>query len=143
MKLFTIGFTKTTAEWFFARLRKSGATALVDVRLNNIGQLAGFAKRDDLRYFTRELCNIPYRRELRLAPTQKMLDDYRRPGGGWGPYEQQFLGLMSERHIEAMCKEDFESARLLCSEDTPHRCHRILVAQYLKEKWDNVEIVHL
>jgi uncharacterized protein (DUF488 family) len=143
MKLFTIGFTKTSAEGFFTRLIESGAKALIDVRLNNISQLAGFAKRGDLRYFTRSLCAIPYRHELRLAPTQRMLDDYKRPGGGWGPYEQQFRGLMSERRIEEIDRGAFDGACLLCSEDKPHHCHRRLVAEYLEEKWGNVEIVHL
>jgi uncharacterized protein (DUF488 family) len=143
VKLFTIGFTKTSAEWFFARLKKSGATALIDIRLNNVSQLAGFAKRDDLRYFTNAICNIPYQHEPQLAPTQKMLDDYKRPDGGWDQFERQFLQLMSERHIEGMDKESFDGACLLCSEDTPHHCHRRLVAEYLDDRWSNIEIVHL
>jgi uncharacterized protein (DUF488 family) len=143
MQLYTIGFTKTSAEGFFTRLLQSGAKALIDERLNNLSQLAGFAKRGDLRYFTNSICGIPYRHELRLAPTQKMREDYRKPGGGWAPYEAQFLKLMSERHVEAMDKEAFDGACLLCSEDKPHHCHRRLVAQYLEDKWGNIEIVHL
>jgi uncharacterized protein (DUF488 family) len=143
VKLFTIGFTKTSAEHFFGRLEKAGAKALFDVRLNNVSQLAGFAKRDDLRYFAGRICGIPYRHELQLAPTQKMLDDFKRPDGGWDQYEQQFLKLISERHIEDIDKDLIDGACLLCSEDKPHHCHRRLVAEYLDGKWGNIEIVHL
>lgn len=144
MKVYTIGFTKTSAERFFGRLRKAGIGSLVDVRLNNVSQLAGFAKRDDLRYFTRELVHVPYVHRPELAPTQEMLDAYKKTGGSWDQYADRFLDLMASRHIEeTVRREDLDGACLLCSEDKPHHCHRRLVAEYLREKWGEVEIVHL
>jgi len=143
LKLFTIGFTKSSAEQFFSRIRNSGAKRLLDIRLNNVSQLAGFAKRDDLRYFLQEICHIPYQHEPKLAPTQQMLDEYKKKHGAWEDYEKKFLSLMAERHIEEIDKATVEDACLLCSEDKPHHCHRRLVAEYLREKWGNVEIIHL
>jgi uncharacterized protein (DUF488 family) len=144
MNLFTIGFTKTTAEAFFSKLRKSGATRLIDVRLNNVSQLAGFAKRNDLEYFLREICEMQYLHLPDLAPTQDMLDRYRKGGGDWQSYESEFLDLMQRRRIEQTLSPDLLSEGcLLCSEDKPHHCHRRLVAEYLNEHWGNVEILHL
>jgi len=141
--LFTIGFTKSSAEQFFSRIRNSGAKRLLDIRLNNVSQLAGFAKRDDLRYFLQEICHVPYQHEPKLAPTQQMLDEYKKKRGAWEDYEKKFLSLMAERHIEEIDKATVEDACLLCSEDKPHHCHRRLVAEYLREKWGDVEIIHL
>jgi uncharacterized protein (DUF488 family) len=144
MKLYTIGFTKTSAERFFETLKASGATRLVDVRLNNISQLAGFAKRDDLRYFLRAIAGMDFLAIPQLAPTQEMLDSYRKEGAGWLAYERQFLALMRERRIEATVKrEDLADGVLLCSEHTPEHCHRRLVAEYLRDAWGDVDIEHL
>jgi uncharacterized protein (DUF488 family) len=143
MKLFTIGFTKTSAEHFFERLGNSGAKSIVDVRLNNVSQLAGFAKRDDLKYFARKLCGMDYRHFPELAPTKEMLDSYRETAGSWSVYERQFLGLMAERAVENIDPAILDGGCLLCSEDKPHRCHRRLVAEYLKSTWPSVEILHL
>ena len=143
MRIFTIGFTKSTAESFFSRLKTSGATKLIDVRLNNVSQLAGFAKRDDLRYFAKAICGIGYDHLLSLAPTQGMLDAYKKRRGSWSEYEKQFLGLMAQRQIEKIDRDQLDGGCLLCSEDKPHHCHRRLVAEYLKDKWGNVEIRHL
>jgi uncharacterized protein (DUF488 family) len=144
MKLFTIGFTKKSAEQFFTRLKNSGTERLVDVRLNNVSQLAGFAKKDDLRYFLKAIDGINYLHLPLLAPTQEMLDSYKKKRGDWQVYERQFLELMCERKIEReVSREVLQNACLLCSEDTPEHCHRRLVAEYLRDKWSDVEIVHL
>ena len=143
MKLFTIGFTKTTAERFFNRLQKSGAKKLIDVRLNSVSQLAGFAKHDDLRFFVDRLCHMGYEHIPILAPTQALLDEYKKEGGAWESYADKFLALMSSRNIENLDRARFDAGCLLCSEDKPHHCHRRLVAEYLQEKWPDVEIVHL
>ena len=100
MKLFTIGFTKTTAENFFSRIKKSGASKIIDVRLNNVSQLAGFAKRDDLKYFTRIICGAGYQHMPQLAPTKDILDTYKKKKGPWSEYETKFLDLMVKRRIE-------------------------------------------
>jgi len=144
MKIFTIGFTKKSAETFFIRLINAGVRRLVDVRLNNVSQLAGFTKRDDLRYFTKAICNIDYIHLPDLAPTKDLLDAYKKHKGAWGSYEEQFLDLMRSRRVEEKIPaEMLDAACLLCSEEKPYHCHRRLVAEYLKEKWGNVEIEHI
>jgi uncharacterized protein (DUF488 family) len=144
MKVYTIGFTKTSAESFFTRLQKAGVKKLLDVRLNNVSQLAGFAKKDDLRYFLKAICGIEYAHRPELAPTQEMLDAYKKEGGQWADYEKRFLELMASRRIEhTVPREAIDGACLLCSEDKPHHCHRRLVAEVLKEKWGDLEIIHL
>ncbi|MGV9679340.1 DUF488 domain-containing protein [Nocardia sp. NPDC003482] len=144
MRIHTIGFTKKTAEHFFGLLRDSGATTLVDVRLNNVSQLAGFAKRDDLRYFVRELCGMEYAHRVDLAPTQEILDGYRKGRSGFGPFEKRFVGLMAERRIQdTVPRELLDNSVLLCGEESPEHCHRRLVAEYLARHWEGVEIRHL
>lgn len=146
MELFTIGFTKTTAERFFGRLASAGVKRVVDVRLNNRSQLAGFAKRDDLKFFLRSIGNINYTHEPILAPTQDILDAYKKAKGSWETYENAFLALMRERRIEReLSAELLEGACLLCSEHPARHCHRRLVAEYLNEAWPeaNLSIVHL
>ena len=100
MKLLTIGFTKKSAETFFTKLKHSGAKRIVDVRLNNVSQLAGFAKRNDLQFFLREICHMDYVHVPELAPTQDILDEYKKNKGDWEVYEQKFLELMRAREIE-------------------------------------------
>lgn len=143
VQVFTIGFTKTTAEHFFGRLKEAQSRKLLDVRLNNVSQLAGFAKRDDLRYFAKSLCAMDYAHVPKLAPTKPMLDAYKKRNIDWTNYERQFLDLMAKRRIEELRPSDLDGCCLLCSEDTPHFCHRRLVAEYLDKKWGNVEIIHL
>jgi uncharacterized protein (DUF488 family) len=146
VEIFTIGFTKTTAENFFGRLKSSHIERLLDVRLNNRSQLSGFAKEKDLAYFLRELIGATYEHEPLLAPTQEILNAYKRKGAmPWGEYEDRFLALMRARSIDtALDRSSFERRTvLLCSEATPHRCHRRLVAEFLAERWMGVEIVHL
>ena len=144
MKLCTIGFTKKTAEEFFSKLRGAGVRRIVDVRLNNTAQLAGFSKRDDLKFFTNEILGAEYVHLPILAPTQEMLDEYRKEKRGWEVYEKRFLELMREREIEKQLEPGMmDGGCLLCSEDKPHMCHRRLVAEYLKEQWGGLEIEHL
>lgn len=144
MTVFTIGFTKKTARDFFSKLKQSGARRLIDVRLNNVSQLAGFAKKDDLRYFLEELCQMEYLHIPSLAPTQSLLDAYKKEKGDWNVYEDRFLALMRERRIEdTISREKLDGACLLCSEETPDHCHRRLVAEYLRDKWGNLEINHI
>jgi uncharacterized protein (DUF488 family) len=144
MRIFTIGFTKKSAADFFMRLKHPELQKLVDVRLNNTSQLAGFAKKDDLQFFAKAICGIEYLHLPILAPTQAMLDSYKKMRGSWAEYERQFLELMRERQIEfKISREELDHGCLLCSEDRPDHCHRRLVADYLQDKWGNVEVVHL
>jgi uncharacterized protein (DUF488 family) len=144
LNLFTIGFTKKSAETFFTRLQKAGVKRLIDVRLNNNSQLAGFSKRDDLAYFVKTIAGIEYVHLLDLAPTAQLLDRYKKADKDWPGYERDFLKLMADRHIEATVPPNLlDGGCLLCSEHQPHHCHRRLVAEYLREKWGNLEIQHL
>ena len=144
MKLFTIGFTKKPAREFFEKLRRPGLARLIDVRLNNVSQLAGFSKRDDLKFFCEAILSIKYLHMPKLAPTQIMLDAYKKERGDWAEYERKFLGLMAERKVEhTLAREVMDGGCLLCSEPTPDHCHRRLVAEYLKAKWGDLEIEHI
>src|ERR1700683_773462 len=142
MKIFTIGFTRRAAEDFFTRLSSAGARRLIDVRLNNVSQLAGFSKREDLRFFLKAICDIDYRHLPELAPTQLLLDAYRKLDHDWDNYAAAFLALIASRHVEnTLEREMFNDACLLCSEYQPDHCHRRLVAEYLRDCWEGTEIV--
>ena len=146
MKIFTIGFTKKSASRFFELVRSSGAKRVVDVRLRNVSQLAGFAKggKDNLGFLLDEVCGVDYVHLPKLAPTKELLDDYRKGRCDWDDYERRFPELMRSRAIEkTVPREVIEDGCLLCSEDKPHHCHRRLVAEYLNEHWGDIDIVHL
>ena len=144
MKVFTIGFTKKAAWEFFGLLRGSGAGTLVDTRLRNRSQLAGFAKRDDLEFFVRELCGMSYRHELQLAPTETSLRSYQNGEAPWTEYSDHYLDLLAERKVsETLNRAEFDNAVLLCSEANPDCCHRRLAAVYLADAWGLIDIVHL
>jgi len=146
VEIFTIGFTQTPAAEFFGKLTRAGVRRLVDVRLNNTSQLAAYAKRDDLRFFLRAICDADYEHQPLLAPTQEMLDAFKKHKGSWDDYEVAFLALMAQRRIEQQLdRERFETTRtaLLCSELTAEHCHRRLVVEYLAARWPEVVAVHL
>lgn len=146
MEIFTIGFTRTTAEDFFGRLKSNRIERLLDVRLNNCSQLAGFAKRDDLAYFLRELIGARYEHAPLLAPSAELLDAFKKEKSiSWAEYEDLFLRLMRERRVEAeLSPADFEVRTvLLCSEATAEHCHRRLVVEHLAEHWPGLVAVHL
>ena len=144
MNIFTIGFTRKTAERFFESIKRSGARHLVDVRLHPASQYSGFAKKEDLEFLLRELCGIGYSHHPELAPTKEMLDGYRNGHKDWREYENRFLRLMADREIENTLRpEDVAEGCLLCSENEPHHCHRRLVAEYLDGKWGGISISHL
>lgn len=145
MEIYTIGFTQTTAEHFFQRLNDAGIERLLDVRLNNSSQLAGFAKARDLPYFLDKLVGATYEHEPLLAPTQTLLDEYKKRRGDWSAYEDEFMALMRQRRIdEVLAPSDFQKrTALLCSEATAENCHRRLVVEHLAACWPNVAAVHL
>jgi len=145
VRIYTIGFTKKSASQFFETLRRARVARVVDVRLNNASQLAGFSKRQDLPYFLEKICAIQYAHVPLLAPTPQLLDSYKKRGGGWDEYEHAFLQLMEERQVEdAWAAQELRDADcLLCSEEKPDRCHRRLVAEYLASHRDDLKIYHL
>ncbi len=144
MRLYTIGFTRKPAARFFGLLRQSAAERLVDVRLNNVSQLSGFAKRDDLAYFLRKICRMEYVHRPDLAPTKELLDGYRKEHKDWAIYERQFIDLLEYRCAgQPELRNLLANSCLLCSEDQPRHCHRRLVAEYLQRQWPDIEIIHL
>jgi len=126
-------------------LKDAGIERLLDVRLNNASQLAGFARRADLQFFLKELCGAEYLQEPRLAPTREILDAYRKGSGGWPAYERDFLELLRERRVEEELNPDLFDVPtvLLCSEAGPEHCHRRLVLEYLNRAWGGIRAVHL
>lgn len=145
MKLYTIGFTKKTAPQFFGLLAANGVRRVVDVRLNNTSQLARMAIRDDLPYYLADpRVGAEYLHLPELAPTPELLRAYRAQEIDWDAYAGAFEQLMAERRIESCIQPDLlPDACLLCSEHPPERCHRRLVAEYLREAWGGIEIIHL
>jgi uncharacterized protein (DUF488 family) len=145
MEIYSIGFTQRSAADFFTTLKSAGIQRLLDIRLNNTSQLAAFAKKDDLAYFLKAICNAEYHHEPLLAPTQEILDAYKKRKGDWTAYEREFLRLMREREVETnIDRAQFaQPTVLLCSELTAEHCHRRLVLEYLAEKWGGITIHHL
>ncbi|MBU4556944.1 MAG: DUF488 domain-containing protein [Actinobacteria bacterium] len=144
MEIYTIGFTKKSAEQFFGLLRRHGIERLVDIRLNNSSQLAGFTKARDLEFFLREILGASYVHEPRLAPTEEILGAYKH-GGSWSEYEHAYMKLLRERQVESLLRRsDFEHRSvLLCSEPTTERCHRRLAAEYLSDAWGDVRRIDI
>lgn len=145
MEIHTIGFTQKSARQFFDLLKAHGIRRLVDVRLSNSGQLAGFTKSTDLAYFLDEICGAEYVHQSLLAPTKELLSNYRNGKCSWAEYENIFNALLAQRRIEtAISPSLFDiPAVMLCSEPTAEQCHRRLVAEYLQRHWDDVTIHHL
>ena len=142
--IYTIGFTKKSAEVFFEKLRTSGVKRVVDVRLNNVSQLAAFSKKHDLKYFLQEILGIDYVHLPILAPTKDIFDPYKKGKIEWSLYQEQFVKLMREREIEKhLDPAVINEGCLLCSEDKPHCCHRRLVAEYLRDRWGGISIHHI
>ncbi|WP_113913525.1 DUF488 family protein [Roseovarius dicentrarchi] len=144
MKIFTIGFTKSTAKDFFGRLNTAGVKHVYDTRLNRTSQLSGFAKQKDLDFFLSQIGGINYSVDALLAPTADILSAFRKNEIGWGEYERRYLELLSSRRVEQHFDMDqMHEGCLLCSEATPEHCHRRLAANYLAQARTDVEIVHL
>ena len=144
IKLYTIGFTGKTAEVFFSLLRNNSVKKIVDTRLNNVSQLAGFAKGADLKFFAGEIGHMDYEHNVDLAPTKELLSRYREKKMSWQDYEKEYLDILEIRKIAQ--KTDIDSLHescLLCSEHSPENCHRRLLAEYLKQKRPDIEIIHL
>lgn len=144
IKLYTIGFTKKPAEKFFNLMADAGVTKIVDTRANNSSQLAGFAKDPDLKFFARAISNIAYEHNADFAPSKELLSKYRNKEITWLEYEIEYLNLLDMRKIAQ--KTDVERLHencLLCSEHTPEKCHRRLLAEYLNSVKGGIEIKHL
>ncbi len=146
MNIFTIGFAQKNAEEFFALLMHSKVDCLIDVRLNNISQLAGFTKSKDLQYFLKAIANIDYKHSIIYAPTKDILDNYKKGRLSWEGYTDLYNELIAKRRVENDFLSDsngYHNICLLCSEPTPENCHRRLLAEYLQEHIDDINIIHL
>ncbi len=146
MLLYTIGFTKKTAEEFFDGIKYRAVQILIDVRLNNTSQLMGFTKRRDMKYFLDRLCNCEYQHKPEYAPTKNILDNYKRDKITWEDYERKYKALMKRRKAidDFMMYFDFyDSVCLLCSEPTPEHCHRRLFAEMIHAQLPGTEIIHI
>ena len=142
--IFTIGFTKKNAQSFFEALQQAGVTRVVDIRLNNESQLAGFTKKADLPYFLKVIAGIDYVHRPALAPTKEILDGYKKKRLNWAEYERLFLALLDQRRPEMLLTPaEMDKACLLCGEPKAEKCHRRLVAEYLQSKWPGVQVQHL
>ena len=144
--IFTIGFTRKTAEEFFGLLEENGVKMVVDVRLYNMTQLLGFSKYPDIEYFLRRLSGIDYVHDLQFAPSLELLDRYKKGIIGWNDYELEFAELMDYRKIDTYIADNYSDAAdicLLCTEVSPEYCHRRLVAEKIRDVLGDVEIVHL
>ena len=146
MKIYTIGYTKKSAEEFFGLLEEHGVDRVLDVRLKNTSQLAGFTKKDDLEYFLRRILGIDYFHLEFLAPTADLMREYREAGEDWELYTREFSKLLEERDVLNTLERSLFSEKqccLMCSEPDADHCHRRLVAEHLQEAWPDIEVVHL
>lgn len=143
--LYTIGFTKKSAEQFFELLKANNIKTLIDIRISNGSQLAGFAKGNDLKYFTKEICNINYKHLTDFAPTKELLDKWRKKEINWEEYTEIYTGLLKRRNIISKYGiTSFDNTCFLCSEETPELCHRRLLVEYLKKhSSEEIQIKHL
>lgn len=139
-----MGFAGKSAAEFFELLRINRVRRVLDVRLHNTSQLAGFTKKDDLKYFLRELCNMEYFHVTELAPAPELLKAYRKPPHDWEAYASGYLRLLADRDVaNQIDRKLFKDGCLLCSEERPDHCHRRLAAEYLQAHWKNIKISHL
>jgi len=144
-RIYTIGFSKKTAPQFFGALRNAGIERCLDVRISNTSQLAGFTKQSDLPFFLQELCGAEYVAEPLLAPTLDLMRSFRQGRTGWEEYARGYRRLITARRIEdRLDRHVFDIPTvLLCVEATPEHCHRLLVVEYLQEKWGDLSVKHL
>lgn len=145
MDVYSIGFTHKTARGFFDTLKANRIERLLDVRLSNTSQLAGFTKQSDLEYFLKEICGAEYVHEPLLAPSEDLFRAYRKEHGSWDALASGYLKLLKARRVESVLKPaDFKRRTvLLCSEATPDQCHRRLALEYLQKHWADLKIHHL
>jgi uncharacterized protein (DUF488 family) len=143
MNIFTIGFAQKSAEEFFTLLTDNNVKKLIDIRLNNKSQLAGFANAKHLPYFLK-LHNIDYEYKPKMAPTKELLDGYKKKEISWLEYEKVYNKILADRDIfKNISINEIDSCVLLCSEPTAKQCHRRLAAEYLADNFDDINIKHL
>lgn len=145
IEVYTIGYTKKSAEDFFNKLESHKVKKLIDVRVNNTSQLAGFTRKKDLEFFLKEIPGIKYEHILDLAPTTSLLKSYRNKEIDWNSYSEKFLALLEDRKVEnIILPEMMHQSCLLCSESTEEKCHRRLIVEYFSHKWGgDIRAIHI
>lgn len=142
--LYTIGYTKRSAQSFFSSLKDANVKLLIDIRLNNTSQLAGYTKKEDLAFFLKEICACDYVHLPEFAPSKDILDSYHSKNIDWQMYESKFAALIESRKPISQIKSlSIDHACLLCAEPKPDKCHRRLVANYIKQHFPETQIIHL
>ena len=146
MKLYTIGFTKKTAKEFFDLLIKNKIKTIIDIRRNNNSQLSGFTKENDLKYFLKKISNINYIHLINFAPDQELLKEYRDKKINWDQFEQKYMKQLNDPNLwKNLDIDSFKDGCLLCSESSPEKCHRRLLAEFLLNNYldKSIQIIHL
>jgi uncharacterized protein (DUF488 family) len=146
MNIYTIGFTKRTAKQFFTPIKEQGIQLLIDIRLNNASQLAGFSKGKDIDYFLKEICGCDYDHNSLLAPAKEILDAYKKNLIDWNQYEERFVPLIEKRGVIPSFAEKYthyDKVCLLCSEPEPSHCHRRLIAEMLLRENPSWTLEHI
>lgn len=147
MRIYTIGFTQKDARTFFELLRKNNIRTVLDVRLNNLSQLAGYTKANDLKYLLKEILNVEYIHDTRFSPTKELLDKYKSGKINWSDYEIDFNNILLSRGIKSVIQNEYseklDDICMLCSEPKADQCHRRLVTDYIKENFDGIKIIHI
>lgn len=143
MILYTIGFSQKSAEDFFKTLKSNNVIRLIDIRLNNKSQLAGFTNVKHLSYFLK-IHDIEYLYRPDFAPSKELLNGYKNKSISWQEYEIEYSKILIQRNIiEKIDWNIFKDSVLLCSEQTAEQCHRRLLAEYLAQKKSDIKIKHL
>jgi len=145
MNIYTIGFTKKSAREFFELLLDNDIKKIIDIRLRNNSQLAGFAKAKDLKYFLEEIDDIAYIHKPEFAPSKELLNSWRNDEITWKEYEKIYLNdLKNKVDFNKLEIDIFDNSCLLCSENLPEKCHRRLLAEFIDKKSpEKVQIHHL
>ncbi|MFA7235889.1 MAG: DUF488 domain-containing protein [Phycisphaeraceae bacterium] len=144
IQLFTIGFAGKSAERFFTILAEAKVRRVLDVRLYNSSQLAGYTKRGDLTYFLKTIIGADYSHPSGFAPTKDLLDGYHKGRVSWAEYEQQYHAILEHRRPHLQLKPDMiDHGCMLCAEPTADQCHRRLAAEYLQRIWPDLIVTHL
>lgn len=144
MVVCTIGFAKKNLRSFIEKLKNAGVKKVIDIRLHNTSQLAGYAKKEDLEYIL-GLVGIAYEHHQELAPTEEILAGYKSKKINWPEYESRFRALLRGRNPlnNSSLPREAGPICLLCAEDKPAQCHRRLVAEHIADRIPGSEIRHL
>ena len=144
MQIFTIGYTKKSAREFFGLIKANEIDVLVDVRLYNNTQLAGFSKSRDLEFFLAALCGCGYVWAKQFAPSPALFNDYKSGQIDWAACEAVYRDFLNA-HTGLDFFRLYRNKRicLLCAEETPECCHRRLLAEKIADEYDGTEITHL